>query len=371
LITDQISQLPVDVFRKSGDERVEVAPPAWLLEPTIDLTFPEWCSQVLTSLLLQGNSYVAITRDGSQGIVELIPLDPGSVTVERSGGQKRYLIHGRPGAEIMHIKGIMLAGSDVGLSPVAYARETLGLGAKALQYGSTFFDGDGNMPGVIEIPKIALPDTKRDLAKQWQTKRRAGGKGLPGVLDDGATWRPTGVSNEDAQFLATRQYTAAEIAGQLFLVDPAELGIPVAGLSLTYSNQEQRNARLVRVSLLRWMMRVEAAVSALARPSYIKFNVDGLLRGDLKTRSEAYEILASIGVVTVNEVRALEDMAPLSDDDRKQSRSWQEVGLPALVQDGLMTPNEARAQLGLPPIEGGDIPREPAADQPSVPFGGA
>jgi HK97 family phage portal protein len=328
LITDQISQLPVDVFRKSGDERIEVTPPDWLVEPTVDLSFPEWCGQVLTSLLLHGNAYIAITRNASAAIVELIPLDPASVTVDRSQGEKRYLIHGRPGAEILHVKGIMLAGSEVGLSPIQYARETIGLGLKALNFGAEFFNGDGNMPGIIEIPKPALPNIKTELAQQWQRKRRAGGKGLPGVLDDGAVWKPTGVTNEDAQFLATRQYTAAEIAGQLFLIDPAELGIPVEGTSLTYSNQEQRNARLVRVSLLRWMIRIEAAVSALlARPRYMKFNVDGLLRGDFKTQMEAW----SLGV------------------DHK-----------------ILVPNEPRAWMNLEPLPGGDVPvSDPVA--PEVP----
>jgi HK97 family phage portal protein len=222
-----------------------------------------------------------------------------------------------------------LPGHDSGLSVIGYARETIGLGLNALHFGGEFFNGDGNMPGVIEIPKPALPEKKMEMAQHWQRKRKSGGKGLPGVLDDGATWKPTGVSNEDAQFLATRQYTAAEIAGQLFLVDPAELGIPVAGTSLTYSNQEQRNARLVRVSLLRWMIRVEAAVSTLlSRPRYMKFNVDGLLRGDLKTRYESY----GIGIT-----------------------------------NGFLVPNEPRALENLPPIDGGDVPRTPAGPPPATP----
>jgi HK97 family phage portal protein len=270
----------------------------------------------LTSLLLHGNSYVAITRNASQGIVELVPLDPAAVTVDRHDGRKRFLINGRPGVEVMHIKGIMLPGADVGLSPLAYARETIGLGLKALNFGAEFFNGDGNMPGVIEIPKVALPATKLELAQQWQRKRRSGGKGLPGVLDDGAMWKPTGVTNEDAQFLATRQYTAAEIAGQLFLVDPAELGIPVEGTSLTYSNQEQRNARLVRVSLLRWMLRVELAVSALlARPRYMKFNVDGLLRGDSKTQAETWALGIQNGWLVPNEPRGWMELDPLPGGD--------------------------------------------------------
>ncbi len=368
LITDSISTLPVDVFRRQGDDKVEVPAPLWLDEPTIDLDRTAWFTQLLTSLLLHGNCFLWVTRTASMQIVEVIPLDPAKVEVKRVNGRKTYWIGGQPfPGEIHHIKGMMLPGTDLGMSPLEYARQSIGLGLAALDYGSKGFENEWNMPGVIEMPRTAQPDTMKATADAWRRARSKGGRGLPGVLQDGAVWKPTGVTNEQAQFLATRQWTAAEIAGQVFMVDPSDLGIPVAGTSLTYGNLEQRNIRRVQVTLLPWIVRAERAVSTLLSVgAYMKFNVEGLLRGDTLARAQAYELLGQLGALTVDEMRQLEDRPPLSAEDRKQSRAWQEVGLPALVQDGLMTPNEARAQLGLGPIPGGDEPRAPETTTPPV-----
>jgi HK97 family phage portal protein len=281
--------------------------------PTVDLDFAEWCSQVLTSLLLHGNGYVAVLRNERNTIVELVPLDPTVVEVTRQNGRKVYVVNGaRYPGELVHIKGLMLPGSDVGYSPVEAARQAIGLGMAATKFGGEFFAGEGNMPGVIELPKPAQPDTMRDMAEQWRRKRSRGGRGLPGVLQDGATWKPTGVTNEQAQFLSTRGYTAAEIAGQMFLLDPSDLGIPVEGTSLTYANLEQRNARRVQVTLLPWIVRVERAVSALLfNPRYMRFNLEGLLRGDTLTRYQTYQIGIPLGVLQPSEAREFEDLPPI------------------------------------------------------------
>jgi HK97 family phage portal protein len=317
LISDSISTLPVDVYRESDGEKIEVPAPTWLTKPTPSLGFPEWCSQVLSSLLLSGNAYIAVMRNSAGAIVELLPIDPLNVEVVRPSmaSQVIYLIGGRQfTGELIHIKGLMLPGADVGLSPIEAARQSIGLGLSAQQYGSQFFDSEGNMPGVIEIPGRAVPEQMASMAKAWAKKRNRSNKGLPGVLEGGATWKPTGVTNEQAQFLATRKFTAAEIAGQMFLVDPSDLGIPVEGTSLTYANLEQRNARRVQVTLLPWMVRIEAAISALlAKPRFMRFNVDGLLRGDMAARYSSYAVGIQNGFLLPNEARDLEDLLPLPD----------------------------------------------------------
>lgn len=309
-ISTQIAALPIDVYRESGDEKIPVTPPDWLEEPQPGLSFKDWCGQVLASLLLHGNAYILIGRREGGSILALEVLDPAIVTVEKG----QYLINGRAGGELLHIRGLMLPGATVGMNPVAYARESIDLGLNSLRYGADYFlAGFGNMPGVIEAPGVMQPETKRELAAQWQRKRKTGGRGLPGVLDGGATWRPTGISNEDAQFLATRNFTAAEIAGQLFFVDPSELGIPVEGSGLTYKSLLDLKTRRAEVTFLPWMIPIEDAISRLlARPRYMKFNIDALKRADQKTRYEGYAIgLAGAPFLTVEEVRALEDLGPL------------------------------------------------------------
>jgi HK97 family phage portal protein len=314
LISDSISTLPVDVYRKVGDEKIPVTPPDWLVEPVVGLDFIAWCGQVLSSLLLNGNAYLLIGRGATGSIVELRPLDPSNVTIQ--GG--RYFVNGRA-AEILHIRGLMLAGSNEGLSPVGLARETFGLGLAALHYGKDFFDrGVGDMPGVLEYQKPLIPEKMKEVARSWQRTRQRGGRGLPGVVDDGGTYKPIAMSNEDAQFLATRNYTAAEIAGQIFLLDPSDLGISLEGSSkIEYGNIEQRNARRVQVTLLPWMVRVEAAISRLlAAPRYMKFNVDGLLRGDMKTQFESWAIGVEHQFLVPNEPRAWMDLKPLPGGDQ-------------------------------------------------------
>jgi len=131
-------------------------------------------------------------------------------------------------------------------------------------------------------------------------------------LQGGASWKPTGINHEQAQFLKTRQYSAAEIAGQMFLVDPSDLGIPVEGTSLTYANLQDRNTRRVQVTLLPWIIRLENALSSLLQqPRYVKFNVDGLLRGDQKTRYESYGVGIDKGFLLPDEAREKEDLPPL------------------------------------------------------------
>jgi HK97 family phage portal protein len=329
LITDSISTLPVDCYRSAGDGKVEIPAPTWLKEPTVDLDFTAWCTQVLSSLLLHGNAYLAVLRGESMGIVEVVPLDPARVQVVREAGRKVYRINGqRYGGEIVHIKGMMLPGSDVGMSPIEYARQSIGLGLAALDYGSKGFEGEWNMPGVIEMPGKADPEIMDATGKMWQRRRKQGGRGLPGVLQDGAVWKPSGVTNEQAQFLATRQWTSAEIAGQVFMVDPSDLGIPVVGTSLTYGNLEQRNIRRLQVTLLPWIVRVEAAVSALmANPRYMKLNTNALLRADLKTRYESYAIgLGGQPFLNVDEPRGWEDLsAPLDTPAPVAATAPQEV----------------------------------------------
>lgn len=319
MISDGISTMPVDVYRRKSDGVSEViATPRWLEEPMIGVPFMAWCSELLTSLLLDGNSFFTVTRDDAGRIIELIPLANETVRVMYFGTEKTYLVNGIPFTkELVHIKAMTLAGSLLGLSPVEYARQTIGLGLAAEKYGSEFFNGPGNMPGVIEAPYAMQPEEMTSTARAWRDFRRKGGNGLPGVLQNDAKFHAIGVTQEQAQFLETRQWSAAEIAGQMFLLDPTDLGIPVAGTSLTYANQEQRNSRRLMVAFLPWMVRIEQALSALLfNPRYMKFNPAALVRGDLKTQYEAFAIgLAGAPFLGVDEVREKIDLGPMPESD--------------------------------------------------------
>lgn len=324
-ICDGISTLPVDVLRRRSDGSPEpVKTPDIIKNPTSDLDFTAWATQVLTSLLIAGNFYGLKVFSGGR-LVEIIPLNPESVSVRRERGRKVFDINGREltAFEILHIPGVMWPGSDEGMSPLEAARQTIGKGLAAEEFGAKFFGQGAVMAGVIETPQEMTPDGARNMARGWD-KTHAGSEQAhrTGVLVGGATWKQTSITNEQAQFLETQKFTASQIASLMFQIDPAEMGLPVDGTSLTYANLEQRNARKVQVTFLPWITRLERALAGvLPRPQYVKLNVNGLLRGDMKTRFESYAVAIQNEFAVPNEARDFEDWAPLPGGDVVVSKS--------------------------------------------------
>lgn len=319
-VADGISTLPLDTLRDDGEKIIEVPHPRWLLEPVSNLDPIGWLSQNLTSILLAGNTYLHMDFT-DVGLTSLVPLDPGKVTVQRQRGRKVFLIGSEQfdSDRILHIPGIMFPGADEGLSPVEAARQTIGAGMSVEEFAARFFGQGAVLAGVIEDPGPLDPKKAKETARIWG--RLHGGKSkahLPGVLQGGASWKPTGVTNDQAQFLQSRAFTSGQIASFMFLIDPDELGIPTESKGhITYANLEQRNARKVQVTFLPWIIRLEKAFSALLpKPRYVKFNVNGLLRGDMKTRYESYALATGNAPwMAVNEVRDNEDLAGVTGGD--------------------------------------------------------
>lgn len=315
LIADTIATLPLDVFRKQGADSVEVLKPGWLEQPNGRDNIVEFVTQVLTSLLLDGNAYLTWAANTVGGVTQITAIDPAEVDIRDEGGNVVYTVKSqRFAGRLLHIKAVMRPGSLKGLSPLEAARQSIGVGLAAQEFGGRFFGNGITMSGVIELPKEAgepspeMARTMRDsfardnsgLARAW----------MPGLLYGGAAWKQLSVTPEQGQFLETRKFQAAEIAAQMFRVDPTLLGIPVDGKSLTYANLEQRGIHLVQFTLLPWIVRLERTLTALLpRPQFAKFNVAGLQRADLKTRYEAYSIgLGGAPFLTVEEPREKEDL---------------------------------------------------------------
>lgn len=355
LIADSISTLPLDNYQDEDGAPAELPLPRWLEYPIEGVHRVSWLTQLLSSLLLDGNAYVAVLRVGGQ-ISALVPLDAGRVSVKWVGGRRVVYLDGAPmSVDVLHIPGLMLAGSDVGMSPVEAARQTIGMGMAAQEFGARFFANGAVMSGVIEAPGALTPDQASRMAKSWGRKHSGSANAhLPGVLEGGASWKPTGVTNEQAQFLQTRGFTAAEIAGSMFLLDPSDLGIMVAGASntVTYANLEQRNQRRVQVALMPWIVRLEMALgSLLPPPEYVKFNLGALLRADAKTRMDTHVAAVDNGIASVNERRALEDWAPLPGGNAVVSPALtsQVAAVQRLVQAGF-DPEAACEAVGLPRV---------------------
>jgi HK97 family phage portal protein len=319
VISDTISTLPVQIYREVGGQRTEVEkPPAWTTNPNVDLGRVEFIGQIVVSLLLRGNAYALIVRSPLGEVIELWPLHPDWVRVERTSfaatSTRRYTVNGVvvPNERILHIAGMMMPGAVAGVDPITAARDAIGLGLDAQTYGAKFFQNSAIPAGVIKHPGNVTLEQAKELAEQWRSMH--GGphrSGMPAVLTAGAEYQPITITNEQAQFLETRRYTDTQVYRMFGLGNP--LSTDTSASSLTYANVEQLSTDVTRYALMPWTVRVEKALSALLpRPQYWRFNFDAFLRADTKTRYEAYRVANPTAVwLTDDEIRQLEDRAPL------------------------------------------------------------
>lgn len=320
LISESVASLPAGVYRNQDENRVKVNDPPWLRTPNPEQTWFELVERCLTSLNLAGNAYLAITaRDRLGYPAEVWTLHPDDVEPKRreNTGKLYYQFRGteeltrfdaaNPLGTVLHIKAFN-NGGDKGLSPIDAAKQAIGLGLVAEQHGSRFFGHGANPSGVIEVDRNLTPELAGSLKKNWIKQHGGpGNSNLPGVLSGGATWKPISIPNDSAQFLETRKFQVGEIA-RLFRVPPHM----IADLDKTSSwgtGIEQQGIGFVVHTLTPWLARLENAFDQLTpRGQYLKFNVNGLLRGDIKSRYEAYSIGIQNGFMNRNEVRALEEM---------------------------------------------------------------
>jgi HK97 family phage portal protein len=319
-IADVMSTMPVDhLTRLSGVQR-EVSPRAgWLDRPNVDTDWASLMVQVVWSWLIDGNVFLAPIRNGFGRVSELWVLDPTRVRLERKmpGQAVAVEVDGRPFAgELIHLPAYLRPGQVRGVNPIENARVALGLGMSAQRYGAGFFDNSA-VPAVVLLSKQEMnADQKDDIRNNWN-RRHQGKSGGVGVLTGDIAVQQLTIAPEQAQFLETRRFSAAEIAANLFHVPPDMVGVAVDGSSLTYQNMETRWTEFVRSACQPWMTRFERAVSwhLLPRPQYVKFVPDVYLRADTKTRYETHAIGVQGKFLTPNEARELEDRPPLDGGD--------------------------------------------------------
>jgi HK97 family phage portal protein len=311
LIADSISTMPVHTVGGTGVN------PMWLERPNAEQDRVDFFGATIASLLTEGNAFIAVFRDRSNRPAELQLLDPARVHLQMNDGNVVALVDGRVfPSEMMTIRGLMMPGAIRGMSPINYARQIVGLGLGAQDQATRFFAQGSVVPGVIQTSGNLTKDQMREIRDQWVASHGGSRRShLPVVLAGDAKWQGITMTQEQAQFLETRRYTDAQIAGQLFKVDPSMLGIPVEGSSQTYANIEHRGIHLVRHTLLPWIVRLERAFSRLLPSGQeMKINVAGLLRADLESRYRSYEIAARIqtmtneALLTVDEMREFEDL---------------------------------------------------------------
>lgn len=319
LLSEAISTLPLDTFVREGGTRRPYRPrPDYLSFNPPQGSRVEYLSSLMLSLLTAGNAFVLTPRDRLGVPVDLVVVDPACVTVDRVDGQVRYRIGDRiydPRTELLHIKGMTMPGDPLGLSPIAYARETIGLGLAAQRFGASFFD-NGALPGaVIEAPG----DFKQEAADRFKAMWNAKHQGVTnankvGVLTGGAKLTKVSIAPNDAQFLETRQFQVPDIA-RIFGVPP-HLIADASNSTSWGSGLAEQNLAFGQFSLRPWIERIEDAHGRLLTSHglervFVKLNMDALLRPALKDRYEAAVAGIGAGFLTINEQRSLEDLPPV------------------------------------------------------------
>jgi HK97 family phage portal protein len=311
LLADSVSTLPLHVYR--GGDRDPIPTPPLLARPSADHPeLADWLWSIMASLLLRGNAWGVITgRSGSTLLPSQCDLvHPDRVAVTTEDGRRVIRIGGKEydRADLFHVKAYPWPGQLEGLSPIAYAREAIGLGIAAERYGAKFF-GDSAIPsGVLTSDQRIDPKTASTLKERWKA-RHQGHRDIA-VLGDGAKFQAVTIAPEESQFIQTQQFSVSTIC-RIFGVAPEQMGGQTAGHE-AYTSPEMRGTDFLTFTLRPWLARVERAVSGLLPSTQVaKFNAGGMVRATLRDRYEAHKVAIEAGFLTVNEVRELEDRPPL------------------------------------------------------------
>jgi HK97 family phage portal protein len=318
LIGSAISTLPLHAYRRGELQPLPDLPP-FLRQPSATMDLVDFLYATLQSLLVRGNAYGQIVDRAGAGLlpaqVELLAPDRVQVTDD---GPVLYRVDGQEvdPASIWHVKAFCTAGQVVGLSPIAHAKQAIGLGVAAERYAARFF-GDSAIPsGVLTSDQDIKQDRAEQLKARWRDAH--GGKRDIAVLGNGAKFQAVTIPPEEAQFLETTRANVATIA-RYFRMQP-EMIASESGGSLTYANVEQRALDFLTFTLRPWLVRLETALSALlSSTTTVKFNAAALVRTDLLSRYQAHESAIRAGWKLRSEVRELEDMPPVAGiDDQPQ-----------------------------------------------------
>ncbi len=329
LLGDTISSLPLGAYIRRGRNRISYISafgeqPAWINKPNPEATRLEFFEQVISSLNIHGNAFILTVRDDMDEVVELYCIHPDDVRIERprQGEPIVYKMRDEVGTytriltnkEMLHIPMFRLPGSFYGLGPIGAARLTIGAAMAADTYAAAYFGNAANPGGVIEVPNELTEEQASDIGRDWNITHTGPYRaGKIGILSGGATFRPLTLNAADAQLLEARRFNVEDIA-RLFRVPLSLLGHPVAG-SMSFASVEAQNLSFVQHSLRPLLERLEQALSGLLPEpeGFIKFNLDALLRGTTLERFDAYTKGLREGFLSLNDVRSVEDLAPLGE----------------------------------------------------------
>ena len=326
LLAESVSSLPISVYTKqaNGDKIEDTKSPIYKLvkfKPNYyqnKITFFEF---IMLSICTEGNSYVQIVRNNSGTPVQLICLDPSNVTVVVNNNELFYQVDGGAvldSSDMLHFKTITDDGVT-GLSPIDQCAKALNWGVSLETFGETFFSNGAKPSSILQTDR-ALSDTALQRLKTSFNSNYGKLKNSNStiVLEEGLTFKPISISPEQAQFLSSRQFSIEEVA-RIFNCPPHML----KDLSKSsFNNIEMQSQEFVTYTLMPYITRIEQEMNLkLFRTNelgntFVEFNVNGLLRGDVKSRTEAYKTAITNGYMSINEVRQKENMNSIEGGDK-------------------------------------------------------
>ncbi len=371
LTSDTVSTLPVDAYIRVDGERRPFrrngGKPSWIDQPDVDTTKQAHYGALITSLLVYGNSYTRVYRDRAGEVVNLVVLDPNTVEVKRSSlGRKVFHVQGEKkpltADEIIHIIDLAVPGSLIGLSRVSKLKDALGIGIALQDFAARYF-AQGLSADVVLLAPTATPEQAKNLVDGFNNRHSGLKKSHKAGILTGAGVDVKQLTNdpEKSQVLESRRFVVEEIA-RAFNIPPHLLGIPGSN---TYASVEQNNLQWISHGLRPITEKIEWAYSRLisTEQAFIKFNMNALLRGDLQSRATSYSVMTQAGIMSVNDVRTLEDMSavvggdqhrvPLANINLTASELTSEEMRIKMARDLITVgfdPEETLKALNLPPI---------------------
>jgi HK97 family phage portal protein len=343
VLSETLAMMPGGIFKKEGEARKSVSEhPAYRLifqKPNALMTTYKWREVCQAQVCLNGNSYSFIVRDGSARPVELRLIEkPSDVLPFIFNHELYYKVTGyaQPfrSDEIFHVRGLTLNGIE-GMSVIKYAREVIGGGLAQQEYSNRLFGSGLTKKVGIKTPQKLDPDVKESMQKQWDA-RHAGLENAKNLvfLEAGTDAIELGINPEDAQFLESKQFSVEEVA-RWFRVPQHMIGKLDRS---TNNNIEMQNREFIDYTMMPWFTNWEAEINDKLLTEkekgvyFSRFNVNALLRGDSTARSAFYEKMKRNGLMSANEIRALEDMNPYDGGDEY----WQEMNMMNQEQMDLM-----------------------------------
>lgn len=326
ILAEAIASLPLHVYVRTdfGTEKALKHPLYKVLhdEPNPEMTSFVFRETLMTHLLLWGNAYAQIIRNGKGEVLGLYPLMPDRMKVDRDEqGHIYYQYFVTDGdalinktsivklseAEVLHIPGLGFDGL-VGYSPIAMAKNAIGMAIATEEYGASFFANGATPSGILEYPgTVKDPETMRE---SWSQGFSGTNSHKVAILEEGMKYTPISISPNEAQFLETRKFQINEIA-RIFRVPPHMVGDLEKS---SFSNIEQQSLEFVKYTLDPWVTRWEQSIvrrlfsEEEKKKYYVKFNVDGLLRGDYQSRMNGYATARQNGWMSANDIRELENL---------------------------------------------------------------